>query len=555
MDYKEKYQLWLDNVKDKRVLDELKMMKGKQIEEAFSGDLSFGTAGLRGIMSAGTNRLNVYTVYKASLGVAQYMLAHGMKKCAITYDSRNNYKLFAEVCAATLAERGMNVYITRECMPTPYLSFMVRNYHTDMGINITASHNAPQYNGYKVYDREGCQITDATAREIIKIMKERDPFKYAIPKFEDYLGTLIHYSDDQMEEKYKYAVQIQGLGNAQGIKIVYSPLNGAGYRIVPEVLSRAGLTDLTIVPEQAMPDGNFPTCLYPNPENHDALALAVQLAKQIGADAVVANDPDCDRLGVAVRKGGDASEGDDYEFLSGNDVGILLEDYILETLATENTLPRKPVIVKTIVSTLMTDSLAAKYGAEVVDVLTGFKYIGNEIRKLEKRNQLDRFILGFEESCGYLKGGYVRDKDGVIAALLFCQCLASRKRQGKTVIQRLAELRAELGNYVQFTERYTFEGIKGTKQCQKLFAKLRKQPLTHLGDSEIVSSCDYLTQKKFDLPKSNVLRYNSENGSQLIIRPSGTEPIVKCYVSISDVDGTTEQKKADILKQLSEIFG
>ena len=550
MDYKSNYKNWLKNATDEGVRASLLQMENneEEIRDAFYKELEFGTAGMRGVMSAGTNRINVYTLFRATRGVSKYMRKHGMTTCAITYDSRNNSQLFAEVCAATLAERGIKVYITKECMPTPYLSFMVRNYHTDMGINITASHNAPQYNGYKVYDRHGCQITDGTAREIIRIMKDRDAFKYAIPQFENYVGDLIVYADDEMEEKYKQTVLMHGLGSADGIKIVYTPLNGAGYRIVPEVLKRAGLTDLAVVAEQAEPNGDFPTCLYPNPENHDALALAVNLAKQIGADAVVANDPDCDRLGVAVKNG------DGYEFLSGNDVGILFADYILEWFTRENTLPQNPIIVKTIVSSLMTNAVAEKYGARVVDVLTGFKYIGNEILKLERKCETDRFVLGFEESCGYLKGGYVRDKDGVIAALLFCQCLSSRKKQGKTLLERLQELRAEVGGYVQSTKRYTFEGAQGAKLCKKLFAKLRKQPLTNVGGSEVVSICDYLTQKQFDLPKSNVLRYNSENGSQLIIRPSGTEPIVKCYISVTD-DDTAAEKIADIEKQLEEIFG
>lgn len=550
MDYKSSYKYWLKNAKDEGVRKSLLEMQNneEEIRDAFYKDLEFGTAGMRGVMAAGTNRINVYTLFRATRGVSKYMRKHGMTSCAITYDSRNNSKYLSEVCAATLAERGIKVYITRECMPTPYLSFMVRNYHTDMGLNITASHNAPQYNGYKVYDREGCQITDSVAREIIRIMKERDPFKYAIPDFQQYVGNMIVYADDEMEEQYKQTVLAQGLGSAEGIKIVYSPLNGAGYRIVPEVLKRAGLSDLTVVPQQAEPDGDFPTCPYPNPESHGAMALAVELAKKKDADAVVANDPDCDRMGAAVRNG------ENYEFLSGNDVGLLLEDFILTTLSETNALPQNAVIVKTIVTTPMVNSIAEKYGVQVVDVLTGFKYIGNEIYKLEKRGESERFVFGFEESCGYLKGTYVRDKDGVIAALLLCQCLANLKKLGKTANDRLSELRAEFGSYLQRNKRYTFEGEKGAKLCKKLFAKLRKEPLTHLGDSKIVSRTDYLTQKQFDLPKSNVLRYYSEDGSQLIVRPSGTEPIVKCYVFVSDADDTTMQKKEKIYKTLEEIF-
>lgn len=549
-DFNLKYQHWLKNATDPQVCQSLAQMKDNEEEkqDAFFADLQFGTAGLRGVMSAGTNRMNVYTVFRATTGVALYMQKHGFSSCAITYDSRNNSKRFSEVAAATLASFGIKVYLTKECMPTPYLSFMVRSYRADMGINVTASHNAPQYNGYKVYDAEGCQLTDDAANEVTSFIEGVDPFAKPIPTMESCQNGLIVYSDEQTEEMYKRCVLNEGLNSAEGITVVYSPLNGAGYRIVPEVLKRAGLTDLTVVPEQATPNGDFPTCPYPNPEKKETLALALQLAQNISADALLANDPDSDRLGVAVK------HNCDYQILSGNEVGLLLCDYVLRVLKEQNKLPNRPTVVKTIVSTLTVNALAKSYGAEVVDVLTGFKYIGNTVKKLEDEGRADSFVFGFEESCGYLKGSYVRDKDGVVAAMLFCQCVAYYKRQGKTLVDRLCEIKAEFGNNVQQTFSYTFGGAEGVVLKERLFEKLRKHPLTHLGESKIVETCDYLTQTKYDLPRSNVIRYNSENGSQLILRPSGTEPLVKCYVSANGSEGQTEAKLQKIKTQLDELI-
>lgn len=549
-DYKSRYESWLKNAKDQSVVESLLQMQNDeaQIQDAFYKDIEFGTAGLRGVMAAGTNRLNVYTIFRATTGVAKYMQKHKMSSCAITYDTRNNSQKFSQVAAATLASHGIKVFFTAECMPTPYLSFMVRNYHTDMGINVTASHNAAQYNGYKVYDNEGCQLTDDAANELTEIIKNVDPFAQSLPIFEDYVGSLIVFSDENMEEKYMQTVIAESLNEANGINVVYSPLNGAGYRIVPEVLRRVGVTNLTVVPEQANPNGNFPTCPYPNPEKNETLSLALKLAQQTNADAVFANDPDCDRMGTAVKTA------NGYKLLSGNEVGVILCDYILSALKEQGKLPEKPVLVKTIVTTLMIDALAKDFDAEVVDVLTGFKYIGNTIKKLEDQNQVNRYVFGFEESCGYLKGSYVRDKDGVVASMLFCQCVAYYKKQGKTLAERWEELKARYGNFVQKTFSYTFEGVEGAEKKDKLFEKVRKTPLEVLGTSKIVKITDFLTQTSMDLPKSNVLRYNSQDGSQLILRPSGTEPIVKCYVSVVGTEEQTEQKLAEIKLQLDELL-
>ena len=548
MNYREKYQLWLDNVKDRELLAELKAMKDKEIEEAFSGDLSFGTAGLRGVMTAGTNRMNVYTVYRATQGVAKYMLAHGMKKCAITYDSRINSQRFSETAAATLAKNGIEVVITKECMPTPYLSFMVRELGCDTGINVTASHNPSEYNGYKVYDSNGCQLLDAAADEVTRFIDSVNMFADSLPKFDDYVGKLITYSQQSTEDAYVESVLIEGLNSVDGLNVVYTPLNGAGHRIVPKVLRKVGLKELHIVAEQGKPDGNFTTCPYPNPEKIEALKLALDLAAEKNADMVIATDPDCDRIGVAVKNG------KAFRRLSGNEVGVLLTDYVLSALAESGAMPTDPVIVKTIVTTTMTDAVATSYGAKTRDVLTGFKYIGDVIAQLEQQGKKHNFVLGFEESCGYLKGSYVRDKDGVVAAMLIAQCASYYKKRGLTLAARLEQLYEKFGYYYENTISYKFAGVDGAELKNKLLTNLRKVPFATLGDSKVVDICDFLTQRKYDLPQADVLRYRSANGSQLIVRPSGTEPLIKCYITVSGDKAANQAKFEAIKAQTDKIF-
>ena len=548
MDYKEKYQLWLDNVKDKSLLAELKAMKGNQIEEAFSSDLSFGTAGLRGVMSAGTNRLNVYTVYQTSKGLGEYMLAHGMKKCAITFDSRINSQKFSEIAAATLASCGIAVVLTKECMPAPFLSFAVRELGCDMGVNVTASHNPSEYNGYKVYDSKGCQLLNEVANAVTDCIEKVDLFAQPLPQFSDYLDTMITYCEPSLETKYVKRVLAEGIDKISGLTVVYTPLNGAGHRIVPKVLTKCGVEELHIVAEQGKPDGNFSTCPYPNPEKSEALQLALSLAAEQKADIVIANDPDCDRLGVASKCG------DGFRQLSGNDVGVLLTDYILNSLATNEKMPDDPIIVKTVVTSPMTDVVAQAYGAEVRDVLTGFKYIGDVVSQLEQKGKKRNFVFGFEESCGYLKGSYVRDKDGVVAAMLIAQCASYYKQRGLTLADRIDQLNAQYGNFYENTVIYRFDGVEGETHKNELLANLRKQPLTKLGESNIVDTCDFLTQTQYDLPVSNVLRYRSEDGSQLIVRPSGTEPLVKCYITVSGNKKNNEARCNAIKAQTDAIF-
>ena len=450
-DYKQTYQLWLEKAVDKDIQQSLRSMSDEDVKNAFSSELSFGTAGLRGIMTAGTDRMNVYTVYKATEGIARYMQAHGMQSCAITYDSRLNSELFCRVTAATLASHDIQTYVTSECMPTPFLSFMVRYLHCDLGINITASHNPSSYNGYKVYDSNGCQLTDDAANEVTSYIEQVDMFERALPNYDDYVNGKILYTKTDVEQAYVKCVLNETIGKADGLNAVYTPLNGAGHRIVPSVLKTIGVNNLYSVPEQSYPDGHFATCSYPNPEKAEALVFAIKLAEDKRADIVIANDPDCDRLGVAV-----ASDGK-FVRLTGNEVGVLLVDYILSAYKQSGKLINNAVIVKTIVSTKMVDAIAQNYGVKVTDVLTGFKYIGDVIYKFEQKGEQDRYLFGFEESCGYLKGTYVRDKDGVIASALIAECAAHYKRQGKTLVDRLSELYRQYGDYLMETVSYRFE--------------------------------------------------------------------------------------------------
>lgn len=549
MDYRQQYIKWCANVTDAKLARELREMTEEQIREAFGGELTFGTAGLRGVMSAGTARMNIYTVYRATEGLARYMESRDLSSCAITYDSRNNSREFSELASATLASHGIRVFITPECMPTPFLSFMVRELRCEVGVNITASHNPSEYNGYKVYDSSGCQLLDEQANCVTEFIENVGLFEQPLPDFAEYEGGLIQYTDELLEEMYIDRVLQERIicEPLQNLNVVYTPLNGAGYRVVPKILHRLGINALNVVSEQALPDGNFPTCPYPNPEKPEALALAEQLALQTEADIVVANDPDSDRLGVAVR------QGQTFRQLSGNEVGVLLVDCILNDAIED--LPKSPVIVKTIVSTPMVETIAAKHHAEVRDVLTGFKYIGNVANSLDQSGQGNRYLFGFEESCGYLKGNYVRDKDGAEAAMLICECASLLKLQGKTLVDRLNELYNEFGYYYIRTISYRFDGLCGAEIKQKLLDDLRVHPFEKLGDSEVVQVCDFLTQNQYDLPRADVLRMRSVDGSQLIVRPSGTEPLVKCYVTVKGDEYGNAVRFAAIKEQTDKFFG
>jgi len=543
-----RYQQWLQKVTDPQIKQQLEQMDQQQIENCFYKELEFGTGGLRGIMGAGSNCLNTYTIIKATAGVATYMVQQGLHSVAITYDSRNNSQEFSNTTAQTLASYGLKVYITKECMPTPFVSFAIRHLGCDMGINVTASHNPKQYNGYKVYDSNGCQVLDEVANEITEHIGRADAFDIVVDSFDSYVQKgLICFIEPSVEEAYVQSVLDEGLGTAEGLSVAYSPLNGAGYRITPAVLRKCGLTQLDIVEQQSYPNGNFDTCPYPNPEKLEALTLVLELARQKQSDLVVANDPDCDRLGVAVK------QGDKYVVLTGNEVGILLVDYILSTLSGQNKLPANPIVVKTIVTSVMVDAICNQYGAEVKDVLTGFKYIGNIINGLQAQGQTERYVFGFEESCGYLKGSYVRDKDGVVASMLVCQMAAHYKKLGLTLCDKLAQLYNQHGLYQQSLLSYKFEGADGAVKKQQLLDHLRANPLATLASSAVTSVEDLLGDT--DLPKADVLIFRAEDGSKVIVRPSGTEPLIKCYLFVCGNAEDNKAKLAQITAQLDQLFG
>lgn len=522
---------------------DLDSMSDEDKKEAFYKDLEFGTAGLRGILGAGTNRLNVYTIGKVTKGLALYLLAHKKSgvTVAISYDSRNCSEEFARYAAAVLAECGIKAYITDKLQPTPYLSYMVRSLKCDAGIMITASHNPAKFNGYKVYGADGCQVTDNAATEIFSFIEGVDTFSVRPADFDKAVASgAIEFADvtrAYLDEVYKRSV-----GAARNVSVVYTPLNGTGASIVPQMFRERGFNNVTIVPEQAMPDGNFPTTPYPNPEKAEALRLAVELAKKTGADIVIGTDPDADRIGAAVKTG------DGYRLISGNEMGVLLIDYIFSHA---KALPKNPVVVKTIVTTDLAARVAERYGAEVREVLTGFKYIGEVIKKLEQNGEGDRFVFGYEESYGYLSGTYVRDKDAVVASMLVAEMAADYLKEGKTLADVLDGIYSEFGKYYHRTVSFTYEGAAGAQKMREVLASVRNNPPAEIDGSAVVESIDYLTQTKFDLPKSNVLSFKAADGSKLIVRPSGTEPLIKVYITAASGG---EQRIDAILDQVKKFM-
>lgn len=544
-----KYRYWLDNVTDENVLTQLKGMSESEIEDCFYKDLEFGTGGMRGITFAGSNCLNVYTVAHATFGLADYLEKHGMKSVAITYDSRLQSREFSEIAAAALAQRGIRVYLTEKCMPTPFLSFAIRRLRCDAGVNVTASHNPKQYNGYKVYDGTGCQVLNQVAEEITEAITAKGVFDSPLPSFAEAVKSgLVQNTPSSLVSDYENAIIAERLTSGPlDVDVAYTPLNGAGHEITPSVLKKAQVKNLYVVPEQSYPDGNFETCPYPNPEKTEALQKVIALAQEKNADLVIANDPDSDRLGVAVK-----NEKGNFTVLTGNEVGILLTDFILASLAEQNKLPPRAIIVKSIVTSPMVDAVAAKYGATVTDVLTGFKYIGNEMNNLEKSGKLDSFAFGFEESCGYLKGSYARDKDGVVAAMLVCEMAAFNKKQGKTLTDKLEELYAQVGCYEQKSVSYRFDGAEGAERKNQLLRALRTNPITLIAGSAVVETEDLLASKKY--PPADVLIIKLADGSKVIVRPSGTEPLIKCYLFVKGTAKENAAKLQKIVEQLDGIF-
>ena len=552
MDMMENYKRWLGKVTEEDLLTELKAIEGKEeeINDRFYRDLEFGTGGLRGVIGAGTYRMNEHTVARATQGYSNYLnKAATNPSVSIAYDSRNKSDIFAKTAASVFAANGILVNIYKELMPTPSLSYAVRALDCDGGIVVTASHNPAKYNGYKVYGADGCQITLEVADAILAEIEAVDVFDdVKIMDFEAGLSEgKIKYIEDDVITGFIEAVSERALNPKEidkNVSIVYTPLNGTGRYCVTRCLKENGYTQITIPKEQEMPDGNFTTCPYPNPEIREALEVGLKKAKEVGSDLLLATDPDCDRVGVAVR------EGDDYQLISGNQMGILLFDYICKTYKDNGTMPKNPVVVTTIVSTKMIDKIAADYDVEVRRVLTGFKFIGEQIGFLEADGEVDRYIFGFEESYGYLSGGHVRDKDGVNASLLICEMFAHYKAMGISLVQKLNQLYEKYGYFKEALQSITFEGASGAKKMADLMESLRTNAPKEVAGYKVIDVKDYKAGIG-NLPKSNVLEFNMEDDINVLVRPSGTEPKIKMYYFVK---GSSEQAGAEIVAALESYF-
>lgn len=561
MDYTDNYELWLEALNDENIPydeAELKSIRAELMkmtvdealkEDAFYRELDFGTAGLRGILGAGTNRMNSFTVAKATQGLANYVLNNyegERRSVAISYDSRNGSENFARVAARVLAASGVKAHIYKELMPTPCLSFAVRELKCAAGIMVTASHNPPEYNGYKVYNEEGCQITSKAASDIVEEIKKVDIFKGVnVVTFEKGISDrLISYISDTVYDKFIEHVLSQshlfGEKIDKNVSIVYSPLNGTGLKPVVRALTESGYDNIFVVPEQEKPDGNFPTCHFPNPENRDTMELGIKYAKERGADILIATDPDADRCGIAIK-----SKSGDYALLSGNEIGIMLIDYLCARRQAAGKMPKNPIVVKSIVTSEMVDEVAASYGVKTVTVLTGFKYIGEVLASLEREGREDDYILGFEESYGYLSAGYVRDKDAVDAAFLIAEMFAYYKTKGISIEDRLTALYEKFGFRVNPVKSYQYEGSAGLKKMGEIMENLRRG-VSAFGDYKVLSSLDY-EKGVGDLPKANVLQYKLDDRASVIIRPSGTEPKIKVYVSTVGTSREDAERKAEKL--------
>lgn len=565
----DKYNTWLSKAtKDSDLIKELESIKGNEseISDRFYKNLDFGTAGLRGKIGAGTNRMNIYTVGSATQGLAEYINSKTKSgSVAIAYDSRIKSDLFAKHAACILAANGITVHLYPELVPTPMLSFAVRHLKCDAGIVITASHNPAIYNGYKAYGPDGCQLSPEASSYVMSIIEKVDLFDGV--KICDYDFAVsegkIRLIGNEVFEAYLNEVQAQSVSDDSyrfsDLKVVYTPLHGAGNKPVREILKRIGVQNVSVVKEQELPDGNFPTVKFPNPEFKEAFECALKLAKTENPDLLLATDPDSDRVGIAVK------QNNEYRLLSGNDVGVLLLNYLLLRKKQNGTLPESPVAVSTIVSTNMTKAVAKEYGCELREVLTGFKFIGGVVHELEQKHEENRFIMGFEESYGYLIGGYVRDKDAVVASMLICEMCCYYLNKGKTLIDVLEELFKKYGYYCNSQKSLYFDGEDGMKKMSGIMENLRKNPPKELAGIAVAEIADYelsvrtniatQAQTKIMLPKSNVLSYTLQDGSQAMIRPSGTEPKIKIYMKVLS-DSAENGKKQDekIYKSMRKIM-
>lgn len=556
MNTNEMFETWkLRAIDDPDLQVELaNLISEDDIHDRFYRELQFGTGGLRGEIGVGTNRMNIYTVRKATQGLASYVNNIGKTKtAAIAYDSRIGSEFFAKTAAEVFAANGIITYIYPRLTPTPALSFAVRELGCDVGICITASHNPAKYNGYKVYGPDGCQITTVAATEIQSYIKHVNIFNDILTKdFDEALKSdNIRYIKEGVLNSYIDAVLNERIYEpGTSIKIVYTPLNGAGLECVTKVLNKAGFNDISIVKEQRMPDGTFPTCPYPNPEIKEAMRLGLKLCADIGADILLATDPDCDRVGIA------AKQGEGYSLMTGNEVGILLLDYVCQLRIKQKKMPARPLAVKTIVTTSMVLRIAQVYGVEVIDVLTGFKFIGEQIGILEKNNEKSRYILGFEESYGFLSGTYVRDKDAVNASLLICDMAAWCKSQGVTLPDALEALYKKFGYFANTLDSFEFAGEKGFLTMQGFMTELRENPPSEISGLAVIEIRDYLWNSVdindiHRLPSSDVIQMIFDNGSIITIRPSGTEPKLKIYC---EALGKSKEESGEIVEMLRVEF-
>ncbi|MDO5109076.1 MAG: phospho-sugar mutase [Erysipelotrichaceae bacterium] len=552
--YLDEYKRWLEaDLQDCDLKPELLSIadNDNEIKERFAVALKFGTAGLRGTLGAGTNRMNIWVVRQATQGVADWVLTQGGNQTvAISYDSRLKGWNFARDAASVLAANGINVRIYDELMPVPALSFATRYYNCNAGIMITASHNPAKYNGFKAYGPDGCQMTDDAAAIVYDSIQKTDVLNGAkfISFAEGVERGLIKFVGDDCKDAFYEAVEARqvrpGLCKTAGLKLVYSPLNGTGLVPVTRVLNDMGITDITIVPEQEYPNGYFTTCPYPNPEIFEALQKGLELAKEVGADLMLATDPDADRVGIAMK----CPDGT-YELVSGNEMGVLLLDYICAGRIEKGTMPEKPVAVMSIVSTPLADKVAEHYGVELRHTLTGFKWIGDQIAQLEAAGEVDRFIFGFEESYGYLAGPYVRDKDAVIGSMLICEMAAYYRSIGSSIKQRLEEIYAEYGRYLNKVDSFEFPGLSGMDKMASIMEGLRANPPKDFAGKAVAKAIDYLKPEETGLPKANVLIYELEDGAKVIVRPSGTEPKVKTYFTTLGKDLAEAQAEKDALAE------
>ena len=541
---RKQYELWCKKaVDDIDLVNELKVMKEEDINDAFYRELEFGTAGLRGVLGAGTNRMNIYTVAKASQGLADYVIKNYKpedRKIAVSRDSRLNSDLFADIAAQVFAANGIKVYIYPYITPVPVLSYAVRYYKCAAGVMVTASHNPSKYNGYKVYGPDGCQMTTQGSMDVYDNIQKIDIFE-GVKKIsidEAFESGLVEYIPPKVLTAYIEDVKKLSMVGDEKINkdfsIIYTPLHGAGLVPVTRILKETGYNKIVVVKEQQFPDGNFLTCPYPNPEIREAMAVGMDYARKYDADLLVATDPDSDRVGIAVK------DGDDFRLISGNEVGVLLLNYICERLTAQGKMPKEPMTVKTIVSTDMIERIAKHYGVRVANVLTGFKYIGEQILLLENEGKEKNYIFGFEESYGYLSGSHVRDKDAVNGAFLICEMFAYYKTHGLSIVDKLNELYNKFGYFYNVTHAYTFEGQEGFHLMENMMNNLRKD--LESGKFKCQKFIDY--SKGIDgLPKSNVLKIYLDDDTSMVVRPSGTEPKIKFYNSVRKENREVAEKE------------